>query len=193
MTLIKISEQTIDQEIVQTVSARDLHTFLEVKRDFSNWIKDRINKYSFIENKDYIVFANFGENLQGGRPSKDYHLTLSVAKELSMVENNKKGREARLYFIECERLLKKVATPQVDYSKPEALLGVLNHLQSQIEQKDNTIAELTPKAEALEGLKRSDGLFGLIEAAKMLEVRPKDLTDYFYKNIILPLDNVVTI
>ncbi len=129
----------------------------------------------------------------GGRPSKDYALTLDMAKHLSMIERNDKGHEARQYFIKCERLLKQVTTPQVDYSKPEALLGVLNHLQSQIEQKDNTIAELTPKAKALEGLKRSDGLFGLIEAAKMLEVRPKDLTDYFYKNITLPLDNVATI
>ncbi len=86
-----------------------------------------------------------------------------------------------------------IATPQVDYSKPEALLGVLNHLQSKIEQKDHVIAELEPKAKALEGLKRSDGLFGLIEAAKMLEVRPKDLTDYFYKNITLPLDIMSTI
>ncbi|OLL51078.1 phage antirepressor KilAC domain-containing protein, partial [Bartonella henselae] len=113
--------------------------------------------------------------------------TSIVAKELTMVENNNKGREARLYFIDCEKWLKQAATLQIEtqhvsYSKPEALLGVLNHLQSQIEQKDNTIAELTPKAEALEGLKRSDGLFGLIEAAKMLEVRPKDLTDYLRKH-----------
>ncbi|WP_208442594.1 phage antirepressor KilAC domain-containing protein, partial [Bartonella raoultii] len=105
----------------------------------------------------------------------------------SMLENNKKSREARLYFIECEKLAKQAATPQiaapqVDYSKPETLLGVLNHLQSQIEQKDHVIAELAPKAQALEGLKRSDGLFGLIEAAKMLEVRPKDLTDYLRKH-----------
>lgn len=54
MTLIKISEQAIGQEIVQTVSARELHAFLEVKRDFSNWIKDRINKYDFKEGK--IIF-----------------------------------------------------------------------------------------------------------------------------------------
>ncbi len=50
-----------------------------------------------------------------------------------MVEHNDKGHEARQYFIKCERLLKQVATPQIDYSKPEALLCVLNHLQSQIE------------------------------------------------------------
>ncbi|WP_375622771.1 MULTISPECIES: antA/AntB antirepressor family protein [unclassified Bartonella] len=155
-TLIKITEQVIDGDTVQTVNARNLHAFLEAKRDFSNWIKDRIIKYNLEEGIDYILtLAKTGE--RQNVVLKEYYLTLSVAKELSMLENNKKGREARLYFIKCERLLKQVVTPQVDYSKPEALLGVLNHLQSQIEQKDNTIAELTPKAKALEGLKRSEG------------------------------------
>ncbi|WP_396584238.1 antA/AntB antirepressor family protein [Bartonella grahamii] len=181
-TLIEITEQVIDGDTIQTVNARNLHAFLEAKRDFSNWITDRIKKYNLLENHDFVCSPNLASKGRGGHNRKDYHLTLSVAKELSMLENNKKGREARLYFIKCERLLKQVTTPQVDYSKPEALLGVLNHLQSQIEQKDNTIAELTPKAKALEGLKRSDGLFGLIEAAKMLEVRPKDLTDYLRQN-----------
>ncbi|WP_375664987.1 MULTISPECIES: antA/AntB antirepressor family protein [unclassified Bartonella] len=180
-TLIPISEQTVGQEIVQTVNARELHAFLEAKRDFSNWIKDRIIKYNLEEGIDYILtLAKTGE--RQNVVLKEYYLTLNVAKELSMLENNKKGREARLYFIKCERLLKQVVTPQVDYSKPEALLGVLNHLQSQIEQKNHVIAELAPKAKALDGLKRSDGLFGLIEAAKMLEVRPKDLTDYLRKH-----------
>ncbi|WP_375704439.1 antA/AntB antirepressor family protein [Bartonella sp. AD328YNZD] len=190
-TLIPILEQVIDQETVQTVNARDLHAFLEITSKFADWIKNRIKECNFRENIDFIGFS---KNLEkGGRPSIEYHITLDMAKHLSMIERNDKGHEARQYFIKCERLLKQVATPQVDYSKPEALLGVLNHLQSQIEQKDHVIAELAPKAEALEGLKRSDGLFGLIEAAKMLEVRPKDLADYFYKNITLPLDNIATI
>ncbi|WP_375643840.1 MULTISPECIES: antA/AntB antirepressor family protein [unclassified Bartonella] len=185
--LIDIHKATIDGDTVQTVNARELHAFLEIGKDFSTWITDRINKYNLLENQDFVCSPILGSKGRGGHNRKDYHLILSVAKELSMLENNKKGREARLYFIKCERLLKQVATPQiaapqVDYSKPEALLGVLNHLQSQIEQKDHVIAELAPKAEALEGLKRSDGLFGLIEAAKMLEVRPKDLTDYLRKH-----------
>ncbi|WP_273719105.1 MULTISPECIES: antA/AntB antirepressor family protein [Bartonella] len=179
-TLIPISEQTIDQETVQTVNARDLHTFLGITSKFADWIKNRIKECNFRENIDFIGFS---KNLEkGGRPSIEYYLTLDMAKHLSMIERNDKGHEARQYFIKCERLLKQVAIPQVDYSKPEALLGVLNHLQNQIEQKDNTIAELAPKAQALDGLKRSDGLFGLIEAAKMLEVRPKDLTDYLRKH-----------
>ncbi|WP_375678335.1 MULTISPECIES: antA/AntB antirepressor family protein [unclassified Bartonella] len=179
-TLIEISEQVIDQEIVQTVNARELHAFLEITSKFADWIKNRIKECNFRENIDFIGFS---KNLEkGGRPSIEYYITLDMAKHLSMIERNDKGHEARQYFIKCERLLKQVTTPQVDYSKPEALLGVLNHLQSQIEQKDHVIAELAPKADALEGLKRSDGLFGLIEAAKMLEVRPKDLTDYLRKH-----------
>ncbi|WP_375645127.1 antA/AntB antirepressor family protein [Bartonella sp. MR100HLJHH] len=178
-TLIEIREQVIDQETVQTVNARDLHTFLEIKARFNDWIKNRIKECKFQENINFITLT---KNLVSGGKVKEYHITLDVAKHLSMIERNDKGHEARQYFIKCEQLLKQVATPQVDYSKPEALLGVLNHLQSQIEQKDHVIAELAPKAKALEGLKRSDGLFGLIEAAKMLEVRPKDLTDYLRKH-----------
>ncbi|MBX4336419.1 antA/AntB antirepressor family protein [Bartonella raoultii] len=185
MTLIKISEQAIGQEIVQTVSARELHAFLEVKRDFSNWIKDRINKYDFKEERDYILtLAKIGE--RQNVVLKEYHLTLSVAKELSMVENNKKGREARLYFIECEKRAKQVATPQINLANalenPLTIKQLLLESINQLEDLRNEVSTLKPKAEALDGLKRSDGLFGLIEAAKMLEVRPKDLTNYLRKH-----------
>ncbi|WP_273757609.1 antA/AntB antirepressor family protein, partial [Bartonella sp. AU55XJBT] len=136
-TLIEIKEQVIDQETVQTVNARDLHAFLEITSKFADWIKNRIKECNFRENIDFITAVNF---YRGGK-MKEYYLTLDMAKHLSMIERNDEGHEARQYFIKCERLLKKVATPQVDYSKPEALLGVLNHLQSQIEQKDHVIAE----------------------------------------------------
>ncbi|WP_375654143.1 MULTISPECIES: antA/AntB antirepressor family protein [unclassified Bartonella] len=185
-TLIEITEQVIDGDAIQTVNARDLHAFLGVGKKFADWITERINKYDFVENRDYIVFPNFGKNLQGGRPSKDYALTLSVAKELSMVENNKKGREARLYFIECEKRAKQVATPRIDLANalenPLTIKQLLLESINQLEDLRNEVSTLKPKAEALEGLKRSDGLFGLIEAAKMLEVRPKDLTDYLRKH-----------
>lgn len=62
MELIKITEQNGKK----AVSARELHSFLESKRDFSNWIKDRIEKYGFIENQDFEVFNKFGENPNGG-------------------------------------------------------------------------------------------------------------------------------
>ncbi len=86
-------------------NARDLHTFLEVGKDFSNWIKDRIQQHGIVENQDFIVIAKFGENPNGGRPSKEYHLTSEAAKHISMAEHTPKGQEARQYFIECERIV----------------------------------------------------------------------------------------
>lgn len=88
------------------VNARDLHEFLESRKDFSSWIKDRIERYDLTENEDYVVFTEFGENSKGGRPKKEYALTLDAAKELSMVEGNEKGKQARKYFIACEKKLK---------------------------------------------------------------------------------------
>lgn len=51
------------------VNARDLHEFLESRKDFSSWIKDRIERYDLTENEDYVVFTEFGENSKGGRPN----------------------------------------------------------------------------------------------------------------------------
>ena len=104
--LIKLQPQTINGNAVETVSARELHTFLEVGRDFSTWIKDRISKYEFVENTDYIMLPKTGELENKGLQGKiEYFVTLDMAKQLAMVENNEKGKQARKYFIECEKQL----------------------------------------------------------------------------------------
>lgn len=63
--LIDVSRCRIGEETVNAVNARDLHAFLEVGKDFSNWIKDRISSYGFSEGTDYLV-ANFGDQLPSG-------------------------------------------------------------------------------------------------------------------------------
>ena len=97
-------------DTIQTVNARELHSFLESSQDFSDWIKNRIQQYGFVEGVDYLIHK-FTDNPLGGRPTIDYHITVDMAKELAMVERNDKGRQARQYFIECERRLKQPATP----------------------------------------------------------------------------------
>ncbi|PIT68765.1 antA/AntB antirepressor family protein [Bartonella tribocorum] len=116
-TLIEIKEQIIDQETVQTVNACELHAFLEIGKDFSTWIKDRIHQYKFEEGSDFIKTQDLRSPKLGSAKSRavtaiDYHLTLDMAKELSMVERNEKGRQARRYFIECEKKLK---SQSIDY------------------------------------------------------------------------------
>jgi anti-repressor protein len=102
----------------QMINARELHSFLEVGRDFSTWVKDRVEKFDFKENLDFIVFTNLGGNpSQGGRPQKEYEITLDMAKELAMVENNEKGKEARRYFISVEKAARLLAQSPDDRLK----------------------------------------------------------------------------
>ncbi|WP_417834748.1 antA/AntB antirepressor family protein [Thalassospira xiamenensis] len=105
VAMFEIETRNLPGGSVQTVNARDLHQYLEVGKDFSTWIKDRISRYGFVDGADYIVFTNSGENPSGGRPATEYHVSLDMAKELAMVERNERGRQARRYFIECERRL----------------------------------------------------------------------------------------
>lgn len=120
MDLIELKPAAIGGKTIQTVNARELHAFLGAGKDFSNWIKDRIQQYGFLEEIDYTtdLFASFGEK-GTGRPIREYYLSIGMAKELAMVERNDKGREARRYFIECERKLleEKAAEPVFTISR----------------------------------------------------------------------------
>jgi len=100
--LIKVSQSNIGAETVNTVNARELHEFLEVKTKFADWIKERIGKYDFVENRDFTVLKN--RNGEKGKFTPiEYHVSIDMAKELAMVENNEQGKKARQYFIEVDK------------------------------------------------------------------------------------------
>jgi len=102
--LIPVVASVIGTQTVQTVDGRALHTFLEVPTEFRAWIVRRIEEYGFEEDKDFRSFLiETSKGSTGGRPTKEYALTLDMGKELAMVERTTKGKEARQYFIECER------------------------------------------------------------------------------------------
>ena len=104
--IISITVCRINDTDTQSVNARELHGFLESKQEFSHWIKNRIEDYDFTQSIDFIVIDNFiidATAFGGKRKVIDYHITLDMAKELSMVERNAKGKEARRYFIACEK------------------------------------------------------------------------------------------
>ena len=106
MELIKLTK---NEQGIETVNARELHAFLEVKSKFADWFKNRVSEFGFIENSDFVSVSKILES--GGR-SIEYHISIDMAKELSMLERNDKGKQARLYFIECERIAKSKQVPQ---------------------------------------------------------------------------------
>ncbi|WP_039761541.1 antA/AntB antirepressor family protein [Bartonella queenslandensis] len=123
----------IKQQTVQTVSARDLHAFLEIKTAFRKWVENCIKEFSFREDLDFVT--SIKKLPSRGGPSKDYALTLNAAKHIAICEPSLKGKKVRQYFLECE----KKAKAKIDYSKPETLEEILRHLKQQIKHNENVV------------------------------------------------------
>ena len=82
------------------VSARELHNFLEVGTHFKDWFP-RMCEYGFAEEEDYtpLIF----EHPQNHQPTRDFALSLDMAKEICMIQRNEKGKLARQYFLQLEK------------------------------------------------------------------------------------------
>lgn len=102
-SLVPVFTGTIQNQSIQLCNARDLHHSLESQQQFANWIKNRIEQYGFTEGDDYLINLLNRSDGKAGKRRTEYHLTLDMAKELAMVENNDKGRQIRRYFISLER------------------------------------------------------------------------------------------
>jgi len=96
MELIKIYNGSL-------VDARELYKFLEIKSEFNHWVKRNLFPH-FKEGKEFSSKMT-KTSQKGGRPQKDYYLTLDTAKKLAMMAKTLKGEEARNYFLECEKTI----------------------------------------------------------------------------------------
>ena len=184
--LIPLHLQTIDDNTVETVSARELHAFLEVQTRFNDWIKTRISEYDFVENQDFVcVSKNLetqrADGQRGITTRKEYYITLDMAKELSMVERNEKGKQARQYFIECERKLRE---HQVKLA-PKTYVEALRALADEVEAHNKTqelLAIAAPKSEYFDKLVERNLLSNFTITAKEFGIKRKDLIDYLLTN-----------
>ena len=115
--------------------------FLKVKG-----IKDRIKSYDFIEGIDFQSFTEIVEREIGATKRIEYALSISMAKELSMIENNERGRQARKYFIACEE-------NKHELSRKELALMVIQaeeekeRLALENKKQQKQIEKLQPKAD----------------------------------------------
>ncbi|EIY8672023.1 antA/AntB antirepressor family protein [Campylobacter coli] len=159
------NDKTIGAEI-NSANAREIFYYLNSLQDYSNWIKNRISHYDFIENQDYIIELVYTK----GRPRKEYYVTLDMAKELCMVENNEKGRQARRYFIECEKRLKNLEQEKMEKLAFHQSLGYKSQLKQQKEKYENKIKALKYDLEKKKELsfKRKLSKEELLELRKIL-------------------------
>lgn len=201
--LIPITAASIGGDQQQGVNARDLHEFLEVGKDFSTWIKDRISQFYFVEGADYVKIQDLSSPNLGNPKSRaqvriEYILTLNMAKELSMVERNEKGKQARQYFIQCEKQLK-VAQQQfaIPQTLPEALrlAADLADKNAVLEKKAK---EDAPKVEFCDKVVADNDAMTITRAAKLINYPPRKLKDYIrrigwlYANSDTPMQSTIT-
>ncbi len=140
-TQIKITQKAEINEIFQGVyDARTLHIELQSKKQFSDWIKNRLQ--DFVETVDFISFTPKSEKPLGGRPSTEYLLTIDTAKHLSMMEQTDIGKKVRNAFIQAEKELRKLQQqPQIkEFTKKELLLIALEN-EERIEALENTVKQ----------------------------------------------------
>jgi anti-repressor protein len=173
-SIIKIEER----DGKQVVNARDLHVFLESRKDFTSWMKNRIEKYGFIEGRDYqrLYFDYKGNLLVSRLPQKgesdnqhiskvEYALSVNMAKELSMVEGNEKGKQARRYFIECEQQL--AQAHRIPQSFSEALQLAADQARK-IEEQQKVIDYQEPLAVLGDAVMEYDNDITIRELSKIL-------------------------
>lgn len=180
--------EVIEYDGKQAVNARELHEKLGNKKQFANWIQLRIEQYGFVENQDFQVFNQKVKNSNGGRSRKEYALSLDMAKELCMVENNDAGRRIRKYFIEVEKKARTQNPFAIPQTYSEALQLAANQAK-QIEQqklaleqkkiendklvadgkrKDATIVRMKPKEVFTDAVAGSKGNCLVGEVAKLI-------------------------
>lgn len=134
-------KELIKVDLNRRINARELHNFLGSKQKFGNWINRKIQDYDFIERTDYIIKT--WKSPGRSRPRTDYLLTITMAKEFCLVENNEKGKQARLYLIEVEKRFKNMTQAlKIPLSIEEILsqnVQILIQHREQLNQIENRI------------------------------------------------------
>ena len=156
--LIPVFTAPIGATPVNAIDARVLHTFLEVKSEFRNWIKNRIDDFEFTQDIDFIA-----GNFLPGSERIDYYLNLDMAKELSMVERNAKGKQARQYFIECERRL----TQPAELSREQILIMALDSERERVRLAVE-LERVQPMVQFHQEVSQAEGEFTVDEAGAIL-------------------------
>ena len=162
------------------VDGRMLHDFLEVKGDFSSWMKCMIS-YGFEEDSEYFVCSSkIMSKGRGGHNRKEYALTLDMAKEICMIQRSEKGRQARKYFIECEKKLRTMEQQKQeayaklpDFTNPVEAARAWADAEEGRQLAEARVQELAPKAAMATDYIEAGGSVTFMQMADMLGIKDR--------------------
>lgn len=159
----------IDNE--NRVDGRELHEFLRIETRYNDWFS-RMVEYGFIEGVDF--YSKMSEST-GGRPAVNHSMTIDMAKEISMIQRNERGKQARQYFIECEKRLKGLNAPSYQIADPiaRAQAWIEEEKKRQLLEAQNK--EMKPKALFADAVSSSHTSILIRDLAKLIKQNGVDI------------------
>lgn len=131
--MIEIGEIIKVDADTQTVSARELHEILGIKKRFSAWFET--NAQGFVEGEDFTsVLVSTVVNNGALREISDYQCTVDMAKHICLMSRTDKGKKCRQYLIDLEKA----------WNTPEQIMA------RALKMADQTIKSLEVKNQKLE-------------------------------------------
>lgn len=152
------------------IRGRQLHMFLEIQTPYAKWF-DRMTDYGFTEGVDFNLDIFVQVQNEGGREVKreviDHLMTISMAKELAMLQRTDKGKEARLYFIRIEE----------EWNQPDKVMAralffskrILDGVQAQLTEATTQIERDRPKVLFADSVSASHTTILIGELAKIIK------------------------
>lgn len=155
----EIIKVTLDDEHDPIVSGRQLHEALGVNSNYTTWF-DRMTEYGFVENQDYVLLSNFGNQTgRGGHNKVDHAIKLDMAKEIAMIQRTDRGKEIRQYFIQIEK----------DFNSPEKIMArALLLADKKIQKLETQIETDKPKVLFADAVSASHSSILVGELAKLI-------------------------
>lgn len=152
-----------------TVSARALHTGLEVSRRFSVWFET--NSQGFVENEDYTSVRESTEVRNNGgvqmRELQDYSLTVDMAKHICLMSRTEKGKQIRQYFIDLEKAWN---TPEQIFARALKMADrEIEKLKSNNASLIEDVQRMKPKEIFADAVSASNTSILIVELAKLLK------------------------
>lgn len=162
------------------INGRELHEQLGVETRYNDWFR-RMCEYGFAETQDF--YSEMSKTPDGGRPAVNHMLTLSMAKEICMIQRNDAGRAIRRYLIEVENawnspeqiMSRALRIAEENISK---LRGKVLHLEAANSELSVQKQIMQPKAEYFDELVNRNLLTNFRDTAKEFGVKEKTFVKF---------------
>lgn len=148
------------------VRGRELHRRLGVETPYTMWLQ-RMCDYGFEEQKDYFTVLLDRSDGKAGKRLTDHNLTISMAKEICMLQRTEQGRIIRRHLIAVEDA----------WNSPDAVINRalklsnarVQTLMADVQHLENKIAQDAPKVFFADSVSASDSDIHVGELAKLLK------------------------